>query len=150
MNTLLRKYFSCGCICTLVISIILLTLRGVFFFHYKNDHISAIVVYILSWWQLFIVYAIIVFCIYAYRSIENMKRRFEEINKSIEDMKNTMNTRFGRVDKRIEDMENTMNTGFEEVDKSIEDIKNTMNTRFKEIDIRIDDIESSISTNSSE
>ena len=106
--------------------------------------------YALSWWQLSIVYAIIVFCIYAYRSIENIKRKFEEINKSIEDIKNTMNTRFGEVDKSIEAMENTMNTRFGQVDKSIEDIKNTMNTWFKEVDIGIDDIENMIFINSSE
>ena len=142
MDTDSQKYVSYGCV---FISIILLVWHDVSFFHYNNVEVSDILASVLSWWQISIIFCVILFCIYVYKSIKDMIKEIKTMNTTINDMNTTigdMKEEIKNLNTTLGDMNTTMETGFENTntnfDKSIgkmkgkiiEDINTNFDTKF--------------------
>jgi len=153
MYTVPKKYLSLGFFSIELVSIILETWYGVAFFHFMNDEVSNILAYVITWWQLSIVSVAVLFCIYVYntvmeikKAVEGMKDSIDEIKDSIDEIKNTrlkgIETSIENMGNNIEDIKNkrlkSIETTIGEIKDSIvdmkkdvkEDMKNTMTTEF--------------------
>ena len=134
MDTISQKYVSYGCV---FISIVLLVCHDVSFFHYNNDEISNILASVLSWWQISIVSGVILFCIYVYKSIEDMKSM---MNTRFGKMEGTMATGFGNINTKFGNMDTRLDTDFGEIntklDTDFEEINTRLDTDFGEINTR--------------
>ena len=61
--------------------------------------------------------------------MEQVDKRFEQVDKRISELREDLNKRFEQVDKRFEEMREDMNKRFEQVDKRFEQV----NKRFEEM-----------------
>ena len=66
-------------------------------------------------------------------------RRFESIEKRIDDLK-------GYVDKRVNDLKESVDKRFESIEKRIDDLKESVDKRFESIEKRIDLVYSEVSS----
>jgi tetrahydromethanopterin S-methyltransferase subunit G len=67
------------------------------------------------------------------------ERRFESIEKRIDDLK-------GYVDKRVNDLKESVDKRFESIEKRIDDLKGYVDKRFESIEKRIDLVYSEVSS----
>ena len=75
------------------------------------------------------------------RVIEQMDKRFEQVDKRFDLMKEDMNRRFEQVDKRLDLMKEDMDRRFEQVDRRFEQVDRRfeqIDRRFEELTMRID------------
>lgn len=63
------------------------------------------------------------------KMLDQMDKRFMQVDKRLEELRLDMNNRFEQVDKRFEELRLDMNNRFEQVDKRFDD----MNKRFTQI-----------------
>ena len=134
MDTIYQKYVSYGCV---LISIILLVCHDVSFFHYDNVEISDILASVLSWWQISIIFGVILFCIYVYKSIKDMINEIKTMNTTI----NAMNTTIGDMKEEINTLNTTVKTGFKDTKTGFKDTNTNLGTK---IDTKIGGIENSM------
>jgi tetrahydromethanopterin S-methyltransferase subunit G len=70
---------------------------------------------------------------------ESVDKRFESIEKRIDDLK-------GYVDKRVNDLKESVDKRFESIEKRIDDLKGYVDKRFESIEKRIDLVYSEVSS----
>ena len=81
-----------------------------------------------------------------YEVLKMMDKRFEQVDKRLEEMRIDSNSRFEQVDKRFEEMRIDMNSRFEQVDKRFEEVRADMNSRFEQVDKRFEEINSNMNS----
>ncbi len=57
-----------------------------------------------------------------FTKVEEMDKRFDQLDKRIDDLRTDTNNRFEQVDKRIDELRRDMNNRFEQVDKRFEEV----------------------------
>jgi septal ring factor EnvC (AmiA/AmiB activator) len=67
-----------------------------------------------------------------FTKVEEMDKRFDQLDKRIDDLRTDTNNRFEQVDKRIDELRRDMNNRFEQVDKRFEQV----DKRFEQVDKR--------------
>ncbi len=68
--------------------------------------------------------------------MEQVDKRFEQVEKRITELREDMNRRFEQVDRRMEELRSDMNKRFEQVDRRFEQV----DKRFEQVDKRFEEL----------
>jgi predicted transcriptional regulator len=71
----------------------------------------------------------------------NVDRQFVDVNRRIDDLKESMDRQFVDVNRRIDELKESMDRQFGDVNRRIDELKESTDRRFDAIDKRLDGIE---------